>query len=585
VSEPSTLVALAYIGVPAVTLLAQPVIAWYVYRHHWETAGARSFVAVLAIAEVWMLALALRLLVTDPSAELTITTVERLALVTTLATIAVFASRYTSSGFHRRFPFRVAYAGAVGGFVATVVTNPWLGLHYTGVRLVDQPFHNVALQGGAGYYLALGLVVLVLGYSVAVLLRKQIASAGPSRIQLVLVLLGILAIALLEELGVAGFFPAGEIHHAGYGLLGLDATVALALSRYHLFDIRPVARTSVVERLQDPVIVLDSDRRVVDANDQATTLWSVLDGGLPRQLRSVCPDLADAVTLPVGTERTSTRLTLSIGGGRRHYSVQVSAIGREGGGDPDLYAIVLRDVTDLERSRWQLEKQNERLDQVAASVSHELRNPLNVASGRAELLERQLEAVDVDDDVRDRFSDDLGEIERATDRMAAIIEDILTIAREGKTVDDPEGLSLAAVARGGWRTVETADATLTVTGDRTLEADRSKLCTIFENLFRNAVDHGPDDVTLTVSPTETGFAVADDGPGIPERHRDQVFEYGYTSSDEGTGLGLSIVRTMAESHGWTVSLDDSCEAGTRLRFDTTGRDSATPPERHTIPTR
>jgi signal transduction histidine kinase len=164
--------------------------------------------------------------------------------------------------------------------------------------------------------------------------------------------------------------------------------------------------------------------------------------------------------------------------------------------------------------------------------------------------------------------------------MQDIIDDILTIAREGKTVEDTEKLSLAAVVHDAWRTVDTGDATLTVADDRVLQAERSKLLSIFENLFRNSVEHGstaesgpdshsdyqPAGVTVEVTPTPDGFTVTDDGPGIPENHRDDVFEYGYTTTRAGTGLGLSIVRTMAESHGWTVELDDDYHDGTRFVF-------------------
>ena len=60
-----------------------------------------------------------------------------------------------------------------------------------------------------------------------------------------------------------------------------------------------------------------------------------------------------------------------------------------------------------------------------------------------------------------------------------------------------------------------------------------------------------------------GFAVADDGPGIPADDRDRVFESGYTTGD-GTGLGLAIVKTIAEAHGWTVSVTESDAGGARF---------------------
>jgi signal transduction histidine kinase len=57
--------------------------------------------------------------------------------------------------------------------------------------------------------------------------------------------------------------------------------------------------------------------------------------------------------------------------------------------------------------------------------------------------------------------------------------------------------------------------------------------------------------------------VQDDGPGIPADHHDSIFEYAYTTEGENTGLGLSSVRTMAESHGWTVDLDAGYDEATR----------------------
>jgi signal transduction histidine kinase len=71
---------------------------------------------------------------------------------------------------------------------------------------------------------------------------------------------------------------------------------------------------------------------------------------------------------------------------------------------------------------------------------------------------------------------------------------------------------------------------------------------------------------------DNGFFVEDDGPGIPEEMREKVFEAGYSSEEEGTGLGLSIVGTIAEAHGWTVSVTEGREGG--ARFELTGVDIA-----------
>jgi nitrogen-specific signal transduction histidine kinase len=84
----------------------------------------------------------------------------------------------------------------------------------------------------------------------------------------------------------------------------------------------------------------------------------------------------------------------------------------------------------------------------------------------------------------------------------------------------------------------------------------------------DAVEHGRDDVTVTVGDLETGFYVADDGPGVPADERESVFDAGYSTATDGTGFGLSIVKQIADAHGWDVTLTES-EAG-GARFEITG---------------
>jgi signal transduction histidine kinase len=119
--------------------------------------------------------------------------------------------------------------------------------------------------------------------------------------------------------------------------------------------------------------------------------------------------------------------------------------------------------------------------------------------------------------------------------------------------------------------VQTDRATLVVEeGSGTVDARPSQLTGLFENLFRNAVEHAGPDVTVRVGPMDAGFYVADDGPGIPEGERESVFDVGETSQADGTGMGLAIVEQIAGAHGWTVSLAESADGGARFEFDVAG---------------
>ncbi|MFC7095993.1 ATP-binding protein [Halobaculum marinum] len=220
----------------------------------------------------------------------------------------------------------------------------------------------------------------------------------------------------------------------------------------------------------------------------------------------------------------------------------------------DLMAEWVSSALERQMVEEDLRRQNDRLEEFAAIVSHDLRNPLAVAKGQAEMATEECD------------SEHLEKAVRAHERMDRIISDVLTMARSGRVVQEPEAVDLADVAREAWETAETADATLETAALPTVRADESRLVQLFENLFRNAVDHGGDAVTVSVTATPGGFAVDDDGPGIPEADREVVFDHGHTSRDDGTGFGLSIVREIAAAHGWTVSVDESPSGGARFAF-------------------
>jgi signal transduction histidine kinase len=152
--------------------------------------------------------------------------------------------------------------------------------------------------------------------------------------------------------------------------------------------------------------------------------------------------------------------------------------------------------------------------------------------------------------------------------MDAIIDDVLALSRAGDAIDETEPVEISGVATLAWDAVPTAEAGLDIVTDATVSADGSRLQQLFENLFRNSVEHGGDDVTVTVGGLEDGFYVEDDGAGIPEAERGEVFESGYSTATDGTGFGLAIVADIAEAHGWAIRVTDAESGG--ARFEVTG---------------
>jgi signal transduction histidine kinase len=223
---------------------------------------------------------------------------------------------------------------------------------------------------------------------------------------------------------------------------------------------------------------------------------------------------------------------------------------------------VERETTLRERER-ELERQNERLDRFASVLSHDLRNPLNIASGYAEMARTEAESSAVVDAVE--------EIQTAVERMSTLVDQTLTLAREGARVDETEPVDVPRLAR---RLVEaTTGQTPALRLDDgegwTVSADPARLERILDNLLRNAGEHGGSDVAVRLGQLddEPGFYVADDGPGIPPDRREAVFEYG-TSFDDSTGLGLAVVAELTHAHGWAVSVEESRAGGARFVFRT-----------------
>jgi PAS domain S-box-containing protein len=243
----------------------------------------------------------------------------------------------------------------------------------------------------------------------------------------------------------------------------------------------------------------------------------------------------------------------------------------------DGYVVNCREITERRERERQLARQNERLEEFASIVSHDLRNPLGIVEGSIELYHETGDA--------EHYERCLEAIER----MDRLVEDLLELARQDTSVVDVEPVDVVDVTRRAWEAADRDAADLTVVDGFGVEADPDQFRRLLENLLENAVRHGlaaPESrdreesagsdgdggdrngVSVTLGRTEEGFYVADDGPGIPPGEREAVFEPGYSTSAEGTGYGLRIVDRIVRAHGWDVAVTDSAAGG--ARFDVTG---------------
>lgn len=253
--------------------------------------------------------------------------------------------------------------------------------------------------------------------------------------------------------------------------------------------------------------------------------------------------------------REEAEITL-YGDDTRYILANAEPISLEGGRGG--VVLVLNDITRLKR----LERVRK---DFVANVSHELRTPITLIKGFAETLE------DVEDPAEARHF--LGIVKRHADRMSAIIEDLLSLARlEGpgqdsmKTarVDVAMLLRHAVESLGKVPKDKAVSITIACEAGLTVRANEGLLEQALVNLLDNAVKYGPSGATIHAeAATDEGFArfvVRDEGPGIPARDLGRLFERFYrvdrARSRElgGTGLGLAIVRHIALAHGGDASV-------------------------------
>ena len=231
-------------------------------------------------------------------------------------------------------------------------------------------------------------------------------------------------------------------------------------------------------------------------------------------------------------------------------------------GGEQYFTGIVRDISDRRRRQSELQAQKERLDEFADILAHDIRNPLSVAQGYAEIARE------------DHDSPELERVTTALDRIDRLVDDVLALSKAGRRIGETEHVDLEMAVREAWRGADTEDATLRIDGDLgTVVADRSRFRELLSNLFRNSVEHGTTADTVTVSVgalDDGGFYVADDGAGIPESVRSEVFDHGFSTRETGTGYGLSIVRQIADAHGWAVTVTESEFGGARFEIRTAG---------------
>lgn len=346
-------------------------------------------------------------------------------------------------------------------------------------------------------------------------------------------------------------FPAAVGFALGIGVSAAGAVGWKRLTRNKDTD-ETIDYEAVLEAAEHPIAHIDGDGTVVFSNSAfAAYAPRDPDGSQLEDALVEFPALRDQIV--AGEDGT-----VMVEEANKTVCYNVSVFPISAGRDGRL--AMFFDVTTEHERRERLEKKNEQLDRFASLISHDLRNPLDVAIGRTNAV-RELN----DDPELDGH---LESTQDALQRMRSIITDVLALARKGEHIGDTAPVSLEEKTEQAWKSVETPGTELDVETDAVITANPDGLAHVLENLFRNAVEHTGTDTTIAVGILDAGagFYVEDDGPGIPPEDRDRLVDAGESGDDTGTGLGLAIVESITTAHGWELEITDSPDGGARFEF-------------------
>ena len=536
------------------------VIGYIVWQHR-ERPGGLPLLGSICGGWWWSTMALLTTVVSDPAISRQLSHAIFLGVGVVVAAVFLFALDYTGrEHLVSRWTVALLSVHPIAVYAAAV-TNPGELFYSTVVADPSSPTGFVVEFGPAFWVHTLYSYALILvgtAFIVGMLYRSRALYRGQ-----IVALLGALAAPTVGNLvALAGLV---SFDTTPVGFVVANALFAVAIVRYQLIDLSPIARDRVLDEISDAVFVVDSQHRFIDLNATGERFAERVLG-----TSDVVGDDVEAVLSGLPEVRETYREIVRSGSAQetelsvmeRHYAVKASPL-EDGRGRHVGWLFLVRDVTERRHREAELRRRNEQLDEFASVVSHDLRNPLGIAKGYVDLV---AETGDLEL---------LGEVEEAHGRMETIIRDVLALAREGEVAADPEPVALRDVAERAWRAVDTDGAELRVVDDASISADRDRVIRLAENLFRNAVEHGTTDdvagdggraIAVTVGRCPGGFYVEDDGPGIPGDLRERVFESGVSGGD-GTGFGLSIVHQIAEAHGWRVSVTGGAEGGARFEFD------------------
>ncbi|WP_348613651.1 histidine kinase N-terminal 7TM domain-containing protein [Halobaculum rarum] len=451
-----------------------------------------------------------------------------------------FCAAYTGRP-PRHAPFRNLILGTFLFFTALKVTNPLHNLYFT-TEWVTEPFPHLVIHHGLLYWIVLGLSYAAIAVGFFVLIERFYHTGSDSRPLVVLVgLSGLPAVATIIGGQVDWLLP---LMYEPPGV-ALFAVGTLFFYRQRFESIRLTGESD------SPAIFLDQDTCIRDYNQAARRLFPALEESFGKPLDAVNTALSDHLT-------KQDVLTITQDDEVRIYDVSSTPF--LAGEVMTGQLVTVTDVTERESYRQRLEVKTEQLEALNRVVRHDIRNDMAVILGWAEILKDH-----VDEDGEDAL-DRVLQKSRHVIQFTEVARDFVESLSEDETTELEE-IELQVLLDAELAAVRDSfpNAQFQVSGelsDVSVQANEM-LSSVFRNILENAVRHNDKETPeITVSceedPDTVRYRIADNGPGISDNQKEQIFGKGEKGLDSpGSGIGLYLVHLLTEHFGGDVWVEDN----------------------------
>ena len=554
--------------------------------------GGTAFGWMMLAIAWWSFTSALHTLIDDFETRIVIAKLQYLGVAPIGVLWLLFATDYSRVGWpaHRISRALVWIVPVVT--LVLVATNEEHQWHWRAIDEVMTPLgRRLVYHGGSWYWVHASYSYLLILIGTVTLARGLGRFPPPYRRQTVLILAGAIVPWAGNLLYLTRALPVTGLDLTPIAFTVSGACFTFGIYRYRLFGLVPVAREMVVDSMEDGVIVLDAERRLVDLNAAAERYTGCTAASLGRPIDEVVAWWTGAVDEDRPLAEGQPAL-VKVEPGPRYFEVKVSAVSdakRRFVG----WLVIIHDVSNRRRNeaeryaferRVQEQQQSESLMVLAGGVAHDFNNLLTGILGNADLI-----AILSPPDSDQRRAAET--IVIGAQRAADLVSKMLAYSGGGRVVAehvDLDSLVKEMVDLLGASVARHCTVIYNSPGALPLvETDPTQLRQVVLNLIVNAAEAVDDAGVITVETGEQSIDramleqmtfgdkappgryvfidVADNGTGMNEHTMARMFDPFFSTKDQGRGLGMAAVRGIVRSHRAALRVTSAEGQGTRFR--------------------